>query len=165
MLGSWFMGFSLSHILAWGIHYLQWGYQEFFCLNGGVWSKLTSTASHSNASWLDQPVERTKYCICLWMLALYFHRGEKWWFCVRSFILDQYWLTRIYTLHTTSRLVTSSRLWVPVTSSRLSVNQLQLPVAAKWRPWFSSTKVLTYDHHFPAQIFSLQQQANATDCC
>ncbi|CAM0907131.1 unnamed protein product [Alopecurus aequalis] len=29
---------------------------------------------------------------------------------------------------------------VPVTSSRLSVNQLQLPVAAKWRPWFSSTK-------------------------
>ncbi|KAL6657452.1 hypothetical protein ACP70R_005232 [Stipagrostis hirtigluma subsp. patula] len=31
---------------------------------------------------------------------------------------------------------------VPVTSSRYSVNQLQLPVAAKWRPWFSSTKVL-----------------------
>ncbi|KAL6841844.1 hypothetical protein ACP4OV_028356 [Aristida adscensionis] len=29
---------------------------------------------------------------------------------------------------------------VPVTSSRYSVNQLQLPVAAKWRPWFSSTK-------------------------
>ncbi|KAM0836567.1 hypothetical protein ACQ4PT_062239 [Festuca glaucescens] len=29
---------------------------------------------------------------------------------------------------------------VPVTSSRLSVNQLQLPVAAKWRPWFSNTK-------------------------
>uniref|UniRef100_M8CD93 Carboxypeptidase n=1 Tax=Aegilops tauschii TaxID=37682 RepID=M8CD93_AEGTA len=29
---------------------------------------------------------------------------------------------------------------VPVTSSRLSVNQLQLPVAAKWRPWVSSTK-------------------------
>uniref|UniRef100_A0ACD5WRK7 Uncharacterized protein n=1 Tax=Avena sativa TaxID=4498 RepID=A0ACD5WRK7_AVESA len=28
---------------------------------------------------------------------------------------------------------------VPVTSSRLSVNQLQLPVLAKWRPWFSST--------------------------
>ncbi|KQK14883.1 serine carboxypeptidase II-3 [Brachypodium distachyon] len=29
---------------------------------------------------------------------------------------------------------------VPVTSSRYSVNQLQLPVAEKWRPWFSSTK-------------------------
>ncbi|CAN6206326.1 unnamed protein product [Urochloa humidicola] len=29
---------------------------------------------------------------------------------------------------------------VPVTSSRYSVNQLQLPVAAKWRPWFSSTQ-------------------------
>ncbi|KAF8668969.1 hypothetical protein HU200_052181 [Digitaria exilis] len=29
---------------------------------------------------------------------------------------------------------------VPVTSSRYSVNQLQLPVAAKWRPWFSDTK-------------------------
>ncbi|KAL6841845.1 hypothetical protein ACP4OV_028357 [Aristida adscensionis] len=29
---------------------------------------------------------------------------------------------------------------VPVTSSRYSVNQLQLPVATKWRPWFSSTK-------------------------
>jgi len=31
---------------------------------------------------------------------------------------------------------------VPVTSSRYSVNQLQLPVAAKWRAWFSSTQVL-----------------------
>ncbi|WVZ66920.1 hypothetical protein U9M48_016075 [Paspalum notatum var. saurae] len=29
---------------------------------------------------------------------------------------------------------------VPVTSSRYSVNQLQLPVAAKWRAWFSSTQ-------------------------
>ncbi|XP_062187455.1 serine carboxypeptidase II-3-like [Phragmites australis] len=29
---------------------------------------------------------------------------------------------------------------VPVTSSRYSVNQLQLPVAAKWRPWFSSNQ-------------------------
>ncbi|KAL5197694.1 hypothetical protein ABZP36_001206 [Zizania latifolia] len=29
---------------------------------------------------------------------------------------------------------------VPVTSSRYSVNQLNLPVAAKWRPWFSSTQ-------------------------
>uniref|UniRef100_A0A0D9X2E3 Carboxypeptidase n=1 Tax=Leersia perrieri TaxID=77586 RepID=A0A0D9X2E3_9ORYZ len=29
---------------------------------------------------------------------------------------------------------------VPVTSSRLSVNQLNLPVAAKWRPWFSNTR-------------------------
>jgi hypothetical protein len=37
---------------------------------------------------------------------------------------------------------------VPVTSSRLSVNQLQLPVSAKWRPWFSNTKVLTYTHLF-----------------
>jgi hypothetical protein len=49
---------------------------------------------------------------------------------------------------------------VPVTSSRLSVNQLQLPVAAKWRPWFSSAKVLTYTRHFPALTFSLQQRAN-----
>ncbi|KAL6657451.1 hypothetical protein ACP70R_005231 [Stipagrostis hirtigluma subsp. patula] len=46
-------------------------------------------------------------------------------------------------------LKNSIRVWVysgdtdgrvPVTSSRYSVNQLQLPVAAKWRPWFSSTK-------------------------
>ncbi|TVU33798.1 hypothetical protein EJB05_15606, partial [Eragrostis curvula] len=29
---------------------------------------------------------------------------------------------------------------VPVTSSRYSVNRLQLPVAAKWRPWFVSNK-------------------------
>ncbi|CAL5085162.1 unnamed protein product [Urochloa decumbens] len=29
---------------------------------------------------------------------------------------------------------------VPVTSSRYSVNQLQLPVTAKWRPWFSGTQ-------------------------
>ncbi|KQK14876.1 hypothetical protein BRADI_1g19170v3 [Brachypodium distachyon] len=29
---------------------------------------------------------------------------------------------------------------VPVTSTRYSLNQLQLPVAEKWRPWFSSTK-------------------------
>ncbi|XP_062190286.1 serine carboxypeptidase II-3-like [Phragmites australis] len=29
---------------------------------------------------------------------------------------------------------------VPVTSTRYSVNQLQLPVATKWRPWFSSTQ-------------------------
>uniref|UniRef100_A0A0E0ANQ5 Carboxypeptidase n=1 Tax=Oryza glumipatula TaxID=40148 RepID=A0A0E0ANQ5_9ORYZ len=29
---------------------------------------------------------------------------------------------------------------VPVTSSRYSVNQLNLPVAAKWRPWFSNTQ-------------------------
>ncbi|KAM0860001.1 hypothetical protein ACQ4PT_046819 [Festuca glaucescens] len=27
---------------------------------------------------------------------------------------------------------------VPVTSTRYSINQLQLPVTAKWRPWFSS---------------------------
>ncbi|CAM0907132.1 unnamed protein product [Alopecurus aequalis] len=29
---------------------------------------------------------------------------------------------------------------VPVTATRYSINQLQLPVAAKWRPWFSSTQ-------------------------
>ncbi|KAL6654519.1 hypothetical protein ACP70R_007984 [Stipagrostis hirtigluma subsp. patula] len=29
---------------------------------------------------------------------------------------------------------------VPVTSSRYSINQLHLPVAEKWRPWFSSTQ-------------------------
>ncbi|XP_048554919.1 serine carboxypeptidase II-3-like isoform X2 [Triticum urartu] len=29
---------------------------------------------------------------------------------------------------------------VPVTATRYSINQLQLPVAAKWRRWFSSTK-------------------------
>ncbi|TVU37452.1 hypothetical protein EJB05_10768 [Eragrostis curvula] len=29
---------------------------------------------------------------------------------------------------------------VPVTSSRYSINQLQLPVEVKWRPWFSSTQ-------------------------
>ncbi|KAK3125898.1 hypothetical protein QOZ80_7BG0611130 [Eleusine coracana subsp. coracana] len=29
---------------------------------------------------------------------------------------------------------------VPITSSRYSVNQLKLPVAAKWRPWFSNTQ-------------------------
>ena len=51
---------------------------------------------------------------------------------------------------------------VPVTSSRLSVNQLQLPVAAKWRPWFSSTKVLTCTQLFHSLTCSLQQQATTT---